>query len=47
VIRLRRAAAALRDFARGFLGLAAAKPADASAARSQLRDAAERRPHCC
>jgi hypothetical protein len=45
--RLRRALAALRGFARGFLGLAAARDADADAARTRIRDTAARRPHCC
>ena len=47
MIRTRRVLAALRDFARGFLGLAEPPPADAQAARTQIKDAAERRPHCC
>lgn len=45
--RLRAAAIALRDFARGFLGLAAPPVSSSEAARRQIRDAAERRPHCC
>jgi hypothetical protein len=44
--RLRRAAAALRDFARGFLGIATPLPRDASRARARLRET-ERRPRCC
>lgn len=39
--------AALRGFARGFLGLAASKPCDAKAARERLRETAARRSHCC
>ena len=45
--RLRAAAAALRDFARGFLGLGVPVPRDAAVARKQIRETAERRSHCC
>lgn len=45
--RLRAAAIALRDFARGFLGLARPIPSDAAAARREIEASAERRPHCC
>jgi len=44
---LRRAAVALRDFVRGFLGLATASPRDAARARTHLRETAERRRRCC
>jgi hypothetical protein len=43
---LRRAAAALRDFARGFLGLGAPLPADPAAARERLRRD-DPTPRCC
>ncbi len=45
--RLRRVAAALRDFARGFLGIATPLPRETGAARAQLRETAERKPRCC
>jgi hypothetical protein len=45
--QLRRAATALRDFARGFLGLATPLPRETGAARARLRETAERRPRCC
>ena len=45
--RVRDAFAALRAFARGFLGLETPPPLDAEAARRQIKDDAERRPHCC
>jgi hypothetical protein len=50
--RLRRAAVALQDFARGFLGLAApaagGPPAsDPAAARAALAARARRRGRCC
>lgn len=45
---LRRAAAALRGFTRGFLGLAAAPPArDPGAVRRFLRDRASGHRTCC
>jgi len=44
---LRRAAAALRDFARGFLGVAAPPPRDAASARRRITDDAARRGRCC
>ena len=47
MIRVRAVCAALRGFARGFLGITAAPPRDADAARAQLRNAAEHRTHCC
>jgi hypothetical protein len=45
--RVRHVVAALRDFARGFLGLPGPASHDAAAARRRIRDTAERRPHCC
>ena len=45
--RLRQAAAALRDFARGFLGIATPLPRDGAAARHRIKDDASRRSHCC
>jgi hypothetical protein len=47
VTRVRAAIAALRDFARGFLGLAAPVPADPDAAREHLRQTDDHRPRCC
>jgi hypothetical protein len=45
--RVRRSIAALRGFVRGFLGITAAPPHDPNAARRQIQEQAERRPHCC
>jgi hypothetical protein len=45
--RVRRVAAALRDFARGFLGIATPLPRDARRARAKLDETAQRRPRCC
>lgn len=45
--RLRDAFAALRGFARGFLGLAAPALADPKTAREQLRRTDDHRPRCC
>jgi len=47
VIRVRAVVAALRGFARGFVGITAPPPRDADAARAQLLHAAEHRPRCC
>jgi len=44
--RLRDAFAALRAFARGFLGLGA-MPRDSESVRRRLREAGERRETCC
>ena len=44
---IRSAVAALRNFTRGFLGLATPPPTNPAAARLHLEDAAKRRPHCC
>ena len=44
---LRRAGRALRDFARGFLGLAAAPPRDPHGARAYLDQKARGRTPCC
>jgi hypothetical protein len=44
---LRDAARALREFDRGFTGLAAAPAAVDAAGRRALEEAAERRPRCC
>jgi hypothetical protein len=45
--RVRAVLTALRGFARGFVGITTPPPRDAGAARAQLRQAAEHRPHCC
>jgi hypothetical protein len=45
--RVRRVIAALRDFARGFLGIPVRAAPDGRDARQRLRDTAERRQHCC
>ncbi len=44
---LRRAGRAVRDFARGFLGLAAPLPRDPDGAREQLCRRARVRTPCC
>jgi hypothetical protein len=44
---LARAAAALRAFARGFLGLAAASPREPEALHRHLDERARKRTTCC
>ena len=44
---LRGAARALRDFARGYTGLATAPPVATAAGRRALEEEAARRPRCC
>jgi hypothetical protein len=44
---VRRAARALRDFARGFLGLASPPPRDPDGARRHLHRKAQGRTPCC
>lgn len=45
--RVREALAALRGFARGFLGLAAPELADPQTARDHIRKTDDHRPRCC
>ena len=45
--RLRDAFAALRGFARGFLGLAAPGLADPNIAREHIQKTDDHRPRCC